>query len=231
MPPDEILSVDEIRNVVQTLVPYGIRKIRLTGGEPLFRTDIVEIVKSICSVEGIKDVGLTTNGMLLHKYAQALFDAGLKRINISLDTLDAAKFERLTSGGKLPHLLNMINLVKDIGFSPIKINCVRTDDFSADDRTELENFCNSNGLQLRFIRQMDLKKGYFWPVEGGEGGECKICNRIRLTANGYFKPCLFNDRAYSIREFGIEQAFLKTIDNKPERGEINSKNRFSNIGG
>ncbi|MDD2798251.1 MAG: radical SAM protein [Bacteroidales bacterium] len=231
MPAEEILTVEEIRNVVTTLVPYGIRKIRLTGGEPLFRPDIIEIVKAITSVEGINDVGLTTNGMLLHKYAQPLFDAGLKRINISLDTLDAAKFERLTSGGQLPHLLRAIEKAQKIGFSPIKINCVRTEDFSAADRAKLENFCNSNGLQLRFIRQMDLKKGYFWPVEGGEGGDCKICNRIRLTANGYFKPCLFNDRAYSIREEGIESAFLKTIDNKPERGEINSKNRFSNIGG
>ena len=231
MPANELLSVEEIHNVVKALVPYGIRKIRLTGGEPLFRPDIIEVVKAITSIPEISDIGLTTNGMLLAKYAQQLFDAGLKRINISLDTLDAEKFALLTSGGQLDHLLKAIAKAKEVGFSPIKINCVRTEDFSPEDRTKLEDFCDSNGLQLRFIRQMDLKKGYFWPVEGGDGGDCKICNRIRLTANGYFKPCLFNDKAYSIREEGIVEAFLKTINNKPERGEINTTNRFSNIGG
>ena len=231
MPAAEILTVDEIHQVIKSLVPHGIQKIRLTGGEPLFRPDIVDIIKAISSVPEIKDLGLTTNGLLLPKYAQALFDAGLKRINISLDTLDAAKFSHITSGGKISQVFEAIEIAKRVGFSPIKINCVRSDDFSPEDRLDLENFCEKNNLSLRFIRQMDLKKGSFWPVEGGEGGDCKICNRIRLTANGYFKPCLFNDKSYSIRKEGIVEAFLKTINNKPERGHINSVNRFSNIGG
>lgn len=228
---DEILTVQEIHEIIKVLVPYGIRKIRLTGGEPLYRPDIADIVSAISSIPGIEDIGLTTNGILLPKYAGQLYAAGLKRINISLDTLNFKKYAKITSGGRLAQILDAITVAKETGFSPIKINCVRTEFFSASDKLELEDYCRMNGLQLRFIRQMDLKKGSFWPVEGGDGGNCNICNRLRLTANGNFKSCLFSNNAYSIREEGITGAFLHAIGNKPERGEQNLINRFSEIGG
>lgn len=231
LPESEILTVHEIHEIVKALVTYGIRKIRLTGGEPLYRPDIVDIVAAISSVPGIDDIGLTTNGILLPKHARQLYTAGLKRINISLDTLNFTKYAKITSGGRLTQILNAIATAKEVGFDPIKINCVRTEFFTASDKSELENFCRNNGLLLRFIRQMDLKKGSFWPVEGGDGGNCGVCNRLRLTANGYFKPCLFSNTAYSIREEGITGAFLHAIGNKPERGEQNLINRFSEIGG
>lgn len=231
MPESDVLSVHEIHEIVKALVPYGIRKIRLTGGEPLFRSDIVDIVTAISSIPEIDDIGLTTNGILLSKYAKALRSAGLKRVNISLDTLDFKKYAEITSGGNLAQVIHAIASAKVVGFDPIKINCVRTEGFSEMDKAGLENFCLNNALSLRFIRQMDLKKGTFWPVEGGDGGNCSICNRIRLTANGFFKPCLFSDQAYSVRENGIVEAFLLTINGKPERGGKNLKSRFSEIGG
>lgn len=231
MPDHEILTPGEIQNVLQLLVPYGIHKIRLTGGEPLFRPDIVEIVEAIASVPGITDIGLTTNGILLTKYAAKLYAAGLKRVNISLDSLDPEKFAKITSGGDITVVLAAIDRAKSAGFDPVKINCVRSEDFTQEDQSQLEEFCHQNGLVLRFIRQMDLKKGKFWPVEGGDGGNCSICNRLRLTAGGEFKPCLFSDKAYSIREYGIENAFFMAIGNKPKQGTINLINSFSQIGG
>lgn len=231
MPDHEILSSAEIQKVVELLVPYGIHKIRLTGGEPLFRPDIVEIVKTIASVPGITDISLTTNGMLLSKYAARLKAAGLKRVNISLDTLDPEKFAKITSGGNITVVLAGIDQAILAGFDPVKINCVRSEDYSQEDQSQLEEYCHQNGLVLRFIRQMDLKKGKFWPVEGGEGGNCSICNRLRLTAGGEFKPCLFSNNAFSIRDYGIENAFLMAIGNKPKQGTINLVNSFSQIGG
>ena len=231
MPESDVLTVQKIHEIVKVLVPYGIRKIRLTGGEPLYRSDIVDIVAAISSIPEIDDIGLTTNGILLSKYAKALHSAGLKRVNISLDTLDFKKYEQITSGGQLANVFHAIASAKDVGFDPIKINCVRTEGFTEMDKMELESFCRNNALSLRYIKQMDLKKGTFWPVEGGDGGICSICNRIRLTANGHFKPCLFSDQEYSIREHGIVEAFLHTINGKPERGEKNLKSRFSQIGG
>ncbi len=231
IPEYDILSVQEIHEVVHTLVPYGIRKIRLTGGEPLLRKDIVKIVASIASIPGIDDIGLTTNGILLSKYAAKLQEAGLKRVNISLDTMNKIKYNDITSGGNLSHVLKAIESAKDAGLDPIKINCVQTENFSGSDKIELENFCSENGLSLRYIRQMNLEKGSFWPVEGGDGGNCGICNRIRLTSNGLFKPCLFSDKEYSIRREGIVKAFLSALSNKPRCGERSLTNRFSQIGG
>lgn len=230
-PDNEILTKDEIQDVVRTVVPYGIHKIRLTGGEPLFRKDIVEIVKAISDLPGITDIGLTTNGMLLSKYAQDLYNAGLNRVNISLDTLDSDKFTRVTSGGSLKIVLDAIQKAISVGFNPIKINCIRTDDFSLDEQHKMEEFCRQNGLELRFIRQMDLQKGRFWPVEGGEGGNCAICNRLRLTAGGEFKPCLFSDESFSIKQYGVMNAFLLAIGHKPKHGTVNLKSSFFEIGG
>jgi len=113
----------------------------------------------------------------------------------------------------------------------VKINCVITPDTTTPEMKELKEFCHSKSLRLRFIRQMNLGAGKFWKVEGGEGGLCRICNRIRLTADGRFIPCLFNEKEFNIKEDGIIGAFTKAVQLKPERGRMNSRNTFYGIGG
>jgi len=227
----DILSFEEIMEVVRTGVRLGIDKIRLTGGEPLVRRDIAGLVKQIVNTEGIRDVGLTTNGVLLSKMAGELKEAGLRRLNISLDTLDSEKYTCITRNGKLETVLEGIREARHLGFDPIKINFVRIKGVNEEDELKVREFCLENSLKLRFIRQMDLAAGEFYPVEGGNGGVCKVCNRLRLTADGYMVPCLFSDYGYNIREHGIEQAFYKALNRKPESGEHSLTKQFYNIGG
>jgi cyclic pyranopterin phosphate synthase len=185
----------------------------------------------ISGIKGVKDISLTTNGILLEKYSKALVLNGLKRVNISLDTIDPVQFRELTRGGEIDQVFRGIDAARAAGLGPIKINCVKSAQSSEQDLTGLRMFCQENDLKLRFIRQMDLASGTFSKVEGGQGGNCEICSRIRLTANGYFKPCLFSEHEYSVRELGIIEAYKMAITNKPEEGQVNTKNEFYNIGG
>lgn len=228
---DDILSFDEIVEFTRTAVHMGINKVRITGGEPLVRRGIVDLVGMIAGIDGITDLAMTTNAILLRQFAQPLFDAGLKRINISLDTLDEKKFSDISRGGKLSNVVDGILTAKAIGFNPIKINCVVNKSSNEPDAQEVKKFALENNLQVRFIPLMDLDNGIHGIVEGGEGGDCARCNRLRLTANGIVKPCLFSDIGYSIREFGARQAFIKALDNKPECGGISTSGEFYNVGG
>lgn len=227
----EILSFEEIIDVVEEAVKLGVTKIRLTGGEPLVRKGIVSLVKMIAETPGINDFAITTNGQLLEKYAQELADAGLNRVNVSLDTLEPGKYNKLTRGGNIENVFAGLKAAAEAGLTPIKINCVKNNETTEKDKEELKEFCDENNYKLRFIREMSLEEGRFYPVEGGEGGVCKICNRIRLTAQGEVKPCLFSDYGYNIREFGAENAIKLAIGNKPLTGKKNKVNHFYNIGG
>jgi len=227
----EILTFDEIVETARIGVSKGIDKIRLTGGEPLVRKDIIDLVKMIAQIDGLKDFGLTTNGVYLTKYAQKLADAGLHRVNISLDTINPEKFREITRVGNLQDVLDGIEAAKKAKLFPIKINCVIQKTEFEPDAVEVAKFCEQNDLQIRYIREMDLEKGQFWQVKGGEGGACKTCNRLRLTSDGKIKPCLFSDLEYDIKEQGINEAYDDAIENKPERGTINKINKFNNIGG
>ncbi len=227
----DILSFEEIIDVVNTGVKLGINKIRLTGGEPLVRKDVSKLIAMIKATEGIDDIGLTTNGTLLPVFAQDLWNAGLRRLNISLDTLNKAKYREITRTDKLNQVLEGIEVAKKSGFDPIKINFVRIPGVNEEDEKEVKAFCKQQGLKIRFIRQMDLSSGEFYPVEGGSGGTCKICNRLRLTADGKIIPCLFSDFGYSIRESGVEAAFYKALNMKPESGHVSKNHSFYNIGG
>ena len=228
---EDILSYEEITETVHTLIPFGIQKIRFTGGEPLVRKGFGKLVKMVAEVDGIEDISITTNGIFLAEKAQQLADNGLNRVNISLDTLDPEKFKKLTRGGDLSKVLKGIKAAKKAGLNPVKINCVKTADFDPEEQADLKYFCIENDLQLRYIRQMNLSDGEFWQVEGGEGGNCKACNRIRLMANGDFKNCLFGEQAFNLRELGIIPAFEQAIASKPLCGSMNTKNEFYNIGG
>lgn len=227
----DILSFEEIQEVVKVAVSLGVDKIRLTGGEPLVRKDIVELVRMIAAVDGVKDLAITTNGVLLEKFAQPLAKAGLRRINISLDTLDAEKFAHLTRGGNLTTVLKGIEAAQKAGLNPVKINCVIEHSSNEPDAQEVKRYCAEKGLQVRFIHQMDLSSGHFSIVEGGSGGDCAHCNRLRLTPTGKMKPCLFSDLEFDIREMGIKEAMEAALFAKPEKGTINLSNCFHNIGG
>lgn len=227
----EILTFDEIVDVVKFGVSIGINKVRLTGGEPLVRRGIVDLVKMIWNVEGIKDLSMTTNGILLDKFAEELKEAGLQRLNISLDTVDAKKFSDISRGGDINQVFKGIAAAKKAGLSPIKINCVIWESSKEKDAQSVAEFCKENDLKIRFIHQMNLKTGEFSVVEGGDGGNCKQCNRLRLTASGDIKPCLFSDLSYSVRSLGVEEAFSQSIGNKPKTGTYNKSGDFYNIGG
>ncbi len=228
---DKILKLEEIVEIVRYVVKMGINKVRLTGGEPLLRKDIIQIVEELSKIEGLTDLGLTTNGILLSKYAKKLKEAGLHRINISMDTLNPERFKKLTRWGNLNDVLSGIEAAKAVNFFPIKINCVIKQSQYEDDATEIRNFCIKNNLQFRFIKEMNLESGQYAQVIGGDGGKCKICNRLRITSDAKIKPCLFSDIEYDIRQLGIEQAFMNAINDKPLKGVANNYDKFNSLGG
>ena len=228
---NRILDFKEITHIVRTLAHLGISKIRLTGGEPLVRKNLDELVGMISSIEGIREITMTTNGILLAGLALKLASSGLDRVNISLDTLDSERYKEITRGGDIRQVKKGIEAAMKAGLNPVKINCVITPDTTTDEIENLKEFSRINGLGLRFIRQMNLGSGKFWKVEGGEGGHCLKCNRIRLTADGRFIPCLFSEKEFDIKEYGIKGAFTRAIQEKPEKGRVNSRSTFYGIGG
>jgi GTP 3',8-cyclase len=238
LPKASLLSFEEIARFVRAASTVGIDKIRLTGGEPLVRRGLPELVEQIVAIPGIKDVGLTTNGILLAPVAQALYDAGLRRINISLDTMDPARFLELTRRTGLERVIEGILAARAAGFKPVKINAVAIKGMTEADVVPLGLFCREHGLELRFIEYMPLDAGNLWerekvlfaseileiltqgigplvPVENqdprapaldyayadgiGRVGMiasvsrpfCISCNRVRLTADGKLRNCLF----------------------------------------
>jgi cyclic pyranopterin phosphate synthase len=227
----DILSFEEIMEVVDAALALGVDKVRITGGEPLVRKGIVELVQMIASQKAIQDLGMTTNGQLLEQFAFPLKEAGLHRINVSLDTLNPEKYSQITRGGDINKVFRGIETAKKAGLLPVKINCVIAKSPDEPDAVEVAEYCKKNGLHVRFIRQMDLEKGEFYIVDGGSGGDCSTCNRLRLTANGMIKPCLFNDMEYNIREHGAVVALKLALGNKPSCGTINKHGEFYNIGG
>lgn len=231
VPHGEILSYNEIVEVVKTAVPMGIDKVRLTGGEPLVRKGIVHLVEQIAAVEGIRDFGMTTNGILLDRFAIPLKQAGLHRVNVSLDTLDPGEYRSITRNGDIRDVLRGIKAAQDAGFTTIKINCVIHESPDEKNARQVSHFCAENGLEVRFILQMDLEDGHFHKVIGGSGGECAECNRLRLTSTGKIVPCLFSDLSFSIREYGIRGALELAVANKPASGSCSHTNTFNTLGG
>ncbi len=227
----DILRFEEIVDTIKYAVSLGVDKVRITGGEPLVKRGIVDLVKMISEIKGIKDFGMTTNGILLKKYAQQLADAGLHRVNISLDTLNPEKYRNITRVGDITQVYAGIKAAKEAGLTPIKINCVVKNSSEEPDAVEVAKFCKENDLQVRFINEMNLETGSFSVVKGGTGGNCSICNRLRLTANGDIMPCLFSDLKFNVRELGIEKAFAMALGEKPKSGHIAVKSKFYNIGG
>ena len=174
---------------------------------------------------------MTTNGILLPKYAEQLKAAGLMRVNISLDTMNPQRYREITRLGNIEDVFAGIEAAKKAELFPIKINCVIKKSRYEPDAVDVTEYCKAKGLEIRYIHEMNLETGEFSIVEGGEGGDCKNCNRLRLTANGNVMPCLFSDLAYNVRELGIEKSIDESLKNKPKSGTTNHINHFSNIGG
>ena len=228
---DQILSLEEISEVVKTAVDMGVTKVRLTGGEPLVRKGIVDLVKMIAKIEGIKDFGLTTNGILLEDYAKPLADAGLERVNVSLDTLDPRRFKELTRGGDIKKVLKGLKAAERASLTPIKLNCVVGKYSTGRDVASVRAFGKERGFQVRTIRMMDFASGSFSVVEGGSGGDCENCNRLRLSSNGKIRPCLFSDKSFSVRKLGAVEAIRRAVIEKPESGGPCKHDWMHGIGG
>lgn len=265
---EDMLTEDEMIAAVTAAARMGIRKIRITGGEPLVKKNILSICRRTAAVEGIEEVCLTTNGVLLKDFAVPLKEAGVNRLNISLDTLDAEKFREITRGGELEAVLAGIDAALTAGFRRIKINAVLMGGFNDDEIAELAGLTKERSVDMRFIELMPMvdvgykdfdylpvsvvldklpeleplsidgvAKLYRLPGAVGSVGLispvsdnfCAGCNRIRLTADGRFKPCLHAPAEYSVQGMtaeGMMEQFAKAVLAKPRwHGELSTENR------
>jgi len=161
----QVLSFEEIERLVRLFLDFGIQKVRLTGGEPLVRRDLHRLIARLAEVEGLSDISLTTNGALLAEQADALYTAGLRRINVSIDTLNKERFTALTKRGNLDDVLSGLFAAKRVGMSPIKLNAVIIRGTNDDEILALVEFARSNGLEMRFIEYMDVGNVNAWILE------------------------------------------------------------------
>jgi len=162
---EHLLNTDELMLIIESAVAIGIEEVRLTGGEPLLRADIVEIVSRISSLPNPPKLSLTTNGLRLAELAKPLADARLERINVSLDTLDRARFKTLTYRDRIDDVFAGLNAAREAGLSPIKINAVLLQGINDDEAPSLLTWALAEGFSLRFIEQMPLDAGGIWNRE------------------------------------------------------------------
>src|SRR5271156_397909 len=291
VPKSDILSFEEIERIVRAAAASGVRSIRLTGGEPLVRRDLVSLVSRLAAIPGIEDISLSTNGLLLAEHAAALAAAGLRRVNVSLDTLRPHRFEAIARRSGLEAVLAGIDAAAAAGLGPLKLNCVVMRGRNDDELPAFAELTRTRPLFVRFIEVMPVvenaseqREAYvsadeiverlsaLGTLEGvvGPGGNgparyfayrgapgavgvisplshdyCERCNRVRLTADGRLRLCLFGDHEIDLRSpvrAGASRADLaETLRGamliKPERhhlrlGEPGSRMRaFSEIGG
>ena len=236
MPGEHLLSVDELMTVIEVAVEQGITNIRLTGGEPLLRPDVVEIVRRINDLPAPPRISLTSNGLRLAELAQPLADAGLERVNVSLDTLDRERFAKLTFRDRFDDVIAGIEAAQAASLKPLKVNTLLMRGVNEDEAVPLLRHAIANGWSLRFIEQMPLDAGGSWEraemitvdeihallsaefdlapvpnrgsapaeefiVDGGPATVgiiasvskpfCAACDRLRLTADGQIRNCLF----------------------------------------
>ncbi len=164
-PRQEILSFEEIERFVHIAVSLGVNKLRITGGEPLVRKDLPVLVSKLCSIPGVRDLALTTNGVLLARDAQALYDAGLRRLNVHLDTLDRDRFLKITRRDDLARVLEGIETAQRVGFGPIKINAVAIKNLVEPDIVPLARYGRERGIEIRYIEFMPLDAQGLWARE------------------------------------------------------------------
>jgi cyclic pyranopterin phosphate synthase len=229
----DILSYEQLEAVTRTAAKMGITKIRLTGGEPLVRKDIDQLVAKLSVIDDIDEVCMTTNGSLLSETAKKLKRSGLSRINISIDSLDADRFRRITHGGDLRQALAGVDAAKKAELTPIKINMVILNDTTEEDIETMKTFCGKEGLQLQKIMQFSLydRTDLSSRFKTQRPPKCSNCNRLRLTSDGFLKPCLFSNNEVRVDFDNIADSILEAVAKKPENGS-NCRNRYMNqIGG
>jgi cyclic pyranopterin phosphate synthase len=237
-PRAEILTFEEIERFVRIAAGLGVTKIRITGGEPLLRKDLPVLIAKLAAIPGIRDLAMTTNGVLLAEHADALYQAGLRRLNVHLDTLDRERFQQITRRDNLDKVLDGIERCRSLGFGPIKINSVAVKNLVEPDIVPLACYGRERNIAIRYIEFMPLDSQGLWdrdkvllmdtiiemlsreicPLDpipdqdprapatefrfrDGIGGVgfiasvskpfCLNCNRIRLTADGHVRYCLF----------------------------------------
>jgi cyclic pyranopterin phosphate synthase len=241
----QILSFEEIERVVILAAGLGIDKVRLTGGEPLLRPQLERLVEKIARIPGIRDLALTSNGFFFSRQAAALRDAGLRRVSFSLDSLDPANFKKITGRDGLELVLESIDLARELGLHPVKVNAVMIRGINDHEIESLAEFALKKNLVFRFIEFMPLDAGRSWhrelvvpgreilqrlqaryilePLVGREASEtarrwalpggqaeigiiapvsepfCGHCNRLRLTADGKIRTCLFSIVEHDLR--------------------------------
>jgi cyclic pyranopterin phosphate synthase len=161
----EVLSFEEIERIARLFLPLGIEKVRLTGGEPLVRKDLHRLIARLAAIEGLEDLSLTTNGALLGDQATDLYNAGLRRINVSIDSLRVDRFLALTQRGNLEEVLAGLFAAKKTGMNPIKINAVIIRGTNDDEILDLVEFSRANGFEMRFIEYMDVGNANAWTLE------------------------------------------------------------------
>jgi len=244
MPRPEMLTDGELLRLVAVMVGLGVTQVRLTGGEPLLRRSLVDIVAGIAALEPRPRIAMTTNGVGLDRLARPLADAGLDRVNVSLDTVDRAHFERLTRRDRFDDVVSGLKAAADAGLTPVKVNAVAMRGVNDTDVVDLLQWCLDRGYELRFIEQMPLDAQHSWhrsemvtqgeilerlaarftltpvPDRGSapaerfliDGGPetvgviasvsapfCASCDRVRLTADGQVRNCLFARREVDLR--------------------------------
>lgn len=241
---EDILSYEEICIVAQAAAELGIVKVRLTGGEPLVRAEVTNLLAMLARIQGIDDISLTTNGVLLQRYADELKSAGLRRINVSLDSLRSDRFHRITRMGNLDDVLRGIEAARQAGLNPVKTNTVVMRGTNDDEVLDFARLTIEGEWHVRFIEYMPFPKGEkvahllvpvseikqrietlgeLEPSPSSGGGParyfrlpgargtigfigavsehfCRACNRLRLTADGKLRPCLFSDTEIDLRE-------------------------------
>jgi GTP 3',8-cyclase len=272
----DILSYEEILRVVEIAAVLGVRKVRLTGGEPLTRRNIVFLISSLKKIRGIEDLSMTTNGVLLEQYARELADAGLDRVNVSMDSFDPSRYAAMTRGGDLGAVLRGLAAARTAGLRPLKINMVPirglNDDeirafaemtFASDDHVRFIELMPSGCLDFwepdKYITTDEMKKiietiapltpvrvrrngpSKYFRLKGAKGVVgfisaithhfCGDCNRLRLTADGKLRPCLFSETEIDLRsalrngapDSEIERLLRLSIKVKPEGHNIEGK--------
>lgn len=229
----EILSYEKIESFTRCAARMGVTKVRLTGGEPLVRKNIERLVEKLAAIDGIEELCMTTNGSLLAGKAKELKRRGLCRVNISIDTLDADRYRRITRSGDLHRAIAGVDAAVEAGLAPIKINMVILDDTTDADIKDMERFCGQGGLKLQNIMQFSLydRTDLSSRFHTERPPRCSSCNRLRLTADGYLKPCLFSDSEIKVNFNDIESSILEAVERKPENGSSCRSRLMNQIGG
>ena len=261
-PREEILSFEEIERFVRIAVSLGVRKLRITGGEPLLRRDLPKLIARLVAIPGIEDMALTTNGVLMKQQAKDLYQAGLRRINVHLDTLDRERFKQITRRDDFDKVMAGIDQCLCLGYGPIKINAVAVKNLVEPDIVPLAHFGREHNIEIRYIEFMPLDAQGIWdkgkvlladtmiemlsreisPLVAIPDGDprapateyrfsdgigrvgfvasvsrpfCLNCNRIRLTADGHFRYCLFavdeTDIRTLLRDGSSDEAIAQAV--------------------